>query len=525
MLLTLTSTSPPATDLGYLLHKNPAAVRSVPMSWGTAHVFYPEADDDRCTAALLCEVDPVALVRRSRGGPFPLAAYVNDRPYAASSLLAVAMRKVFGTAMRGACAERPGLPQQRLRLSAHLPVLPCRGGEGLLRRVLEPLGYEVTAAAIPLDEAFPGWGDSPYFGVRLSATCRVQDLLGHLYVLLPVFDDDKHYWVSKDEIAKLTGAAGQWLAGHPERDLIIRRYLRHQPGLVAEATARLLDEDCGGAEVAAAERDGEPAGEREGEPAGEREGEPAAGAVPGTAAAGKPGTAAAGKPGTAAEHSRLRDLRVAAVAHELTAVGAHRVLDLGCGDGRLLAALLSDPQFEEIVGVDASAAALDRAARRLHLDEMAPRQRERIRLLLGALTYADRRLSGYDAAVLAEVVEHVDAGRLAALEQAVLGVAAPQAVVVTTPNAEYNPRYPGLAPGAFRHPDHRFEWTRAQFRAWAGSAAARYGYAVRFEPVGEMDPEVGPPTQMAVLTRGAAPSASMAPERQAARPGRAVLHR
>ena len=489
MLLTLTCTSPPATDLGYLLHKNPAAVRTVPMSWGAAHVFYPQADDDRCTAALLCEVDPVTLVRRSRGGPFPLAAYVNDRPYAASSLLAVAMRKVFGTAMRGECAERPGLPRQRLRLSAYLPVLPSRGGEGLLRRILEPLGYEVTAAPIPLDDAFPGWGGSPYFSVRLSATCRVQDLLGHLYVLLPVFDDDKHYWVTKDEIAKLTGPAGEWLAGHPERDLIIRRYLRHQPGLVAEATARLLDEDCGGAEVAAAERDIEPA--------------PGVTptAVVGRATEAVPGAGAAGGTGTPAEHTRLRDLRVAAVVRELAAAGARRVLDLGCGDGRLLITLLGQPRFEEIVGVDASAAALDRAARRLRLDEMAPRQRERIRLLLGALTYADRRLSGYDAAVLAEVVEHVDAGRLAALEQAVLGVAAPRTVVITTPNAEYNPRYPGLAPGAFRHPDHRFEWTRAQFRAWAEPVAARYGYAVRFEPVGEADPALGPPTQMAVMHR------------------------
>ena len=491
MLLTLTCRSPPATDLGYLLHKNPAAVRSVPMSWGAAHVFYPEADDDRCTAALLCEVDPVTLVRRSRGGPFPLAAYVNDRPYAASSLLAVAMRKVFGTAMRGECAQRPGLPQQRLRLSASLPVLPSRGGEGLLRRMLEPLGYEVSAAAIPLDEAFPGWGDSPYFSVRLSATCRVQDLLGQLYVLLPVFDDDKHYWVSKDEIAKLTGPAGEWVAGHPERDLIIRRYLRHQPGLVAEATARLLDEDCGGAEVAAAERDSEPA-----------TGVAPAAVVAGeTGAAAVPGAGPACGTGPPAEHTRLRDLRMAAVVRELAAAGARRVLDLGCGDGRLLTALLTHPRFEEIVGVDASAAALDRAARRLHLDEMAPRQRERVRLVLGALTYADRRLSGYDAAVLAEVVEHVDAGRLAALEQAVLGMAAPRTVVVTTPNAEYNPRYPGLAPGAFRHPDHRFEWTRAQFRAWAEPVAARYGYAVRFEPIGEADPAVGPPTQMAVMHR------------------------
>jgi 3' terminal RNA ribose 2'-O-methyltransferase Hen1 len=467
MLLTLTSTSPPATDLGFLLHKNPAAVRSVSMNWGTAHVFYPVAEADRCTAALLCEVDPVALVRRSRGGPFPLAAYVNDRPYAASSLLAVAVRKVFGTALRGECAERPGLADARLELSAHLPVLPCRGGEGLLRRVLEPLGYEVSATAIPLDAAFPAWGASPYFDVRISATCRVRDLLGQLYVLLPVLDDDKHYWVSKDEIAKLVDGAGEWLTGHPERDLIIRRYLRHQPGLVAEATARLLDEDCGGTETRAAARDGEP-------PEGA---------------------------GASAEHTRLRDLRVAAVLRELKAAGARCVLDLGCGDGRLLGALLGDPQFEEVVGVDAAAAALDRAARRLRVDEMAPRQRARVRLLLGGLTYADRRLRGYDAAVLMEVVEHVDPGRLGALEEAVFGAAAPPTVVVTTPNAEYNPRYPALAPGEPRHPDHRFEWTRAEFRAWAESVAARHGYAVRFEPVGDEDAEAGPPTQLAVLHR------------------------
>jgi len=326
----------------------------------------------------------------------------------------------------------------------------------------------VRAQAIPLDPAFPGWGDSPYFDVRISATCRVADLLGQLYVLLPVLDDDKHYWVSRDEIDKLAGGAAQWLAAHPDRDLIIRRYLRHQPGLVREATARLLDEDRGSPETRTAERD-----------AGEHDG--------------------AG----AAQHARLRDLRAAAVLRELRAAGARRVLDLGCGDGRLLALLLADPQFDEIVGVDAAPAALERAARRLHVDEMAPRQRERLRLLQGALTYADRRLSGYDAAVLMEVAEHIDPDRLPAFEQAVLGGAAPATVVITTPNADYNPHYPALRPGELRHPDHRFEWSQAAFRAWARAAAEAHGYSVRFEPVGAEDPQAGPPTQMAVLHRAA----------------------
>ena len=466
MLLTITSTSPPATDLGFLLHKNPAAVRSVELGFGTAHAYYPEAAADRCTIALLLEVDPVALVRRSRGGPFPLAAYVNDRPYVASSFLSVALRKMFGTALRGQCKERPGLPEQKLELIARLPVLPCRGGEGLLRRLFEPLGYQVTARPIPLDTQFPWWGDSPYFDVQVSVCCRVRDLLGQLYVLLPVLDDDKHYWVTRDEIDKLVHGAGEWLAGHPDRDVIIRRYLRHQRGLATEAFARLLDEDSGA--QAEAEADTEAQAEAE---------------------------------ARTEAHARLRDLRMTAVLGALQASGAQRVLDLGCGDGRLLAGLLKDGQFEEIVGVDASVAALDRAARRLRLDEMAPRQRGRIRLLQGALTYGDRRLAGYDAAVLMEVIEHVDPDRLGALEQSVFGQATPATVIVTTPNAEYNVRYPGLAPGETRHPDHRFEWARAEFRAWAGAVAQRHGYTAAFESVGPDDPKAGPPTQLAVLAR------------------------
>jgi len=475
MLLTITSVTPPATDLGFVLHKNPASLRSVDVGFGVAHAFYPEAGPQRCTVALLVEVDPVALARRqgaglpaAAAGGFPLARYVNDRPYAASSFLSVALRRMFGTALRGTCEARPELPGRLLELTAELPVLPCRGGAGLLRELFEPLGYQVSATPVALDPHFPDWGDSPYFSVRLSGACRVQDLLGHLYVLLPVLDDGKHYWITADEIGKLTGPAAEWLAGHPQRDVIIRRYLKHQPALASQALAQLADDGTAPAP------DGQSA---------------------------EDGTAGLG---TGAARARLRDLRADAVLAELAAAGARRVLDLGCGDGRLLARLLADPRFESVTGVDVSAAALDRAARRLHLDELAPRQRDRVQLHQGSLSYADKRLAGYDAAVLMEVIEHVDPGRLDAVTHAVLGVAAPGTVLVTTPNADYNARYPGLAPGARRHPDHRFEWSQAEFRAWATAAGARYGYQARFANVGPQDPDdpaAGPPTQLAVLTR------------------------
>lgn len=470
MFLTITSTTPTATDLGYLLHKHPAKAQAFDVSVGRATVFYPEAGEDRCTAALLLEVDPVELVRGRRFGGsdgFSLAQYVNDRPYAASSMLAVALGRVFGTAMSGRCDARPELPGRALRLTVHVPALPCRGGAEVAYRLFAPLGWTVEATALPLDPAIPAWGDSRYVDLRLSGEVRLADALTHLYVLLPVLDDAKHYWVATDEVDKLVRAGAGWLAGHPERDLITRRYLAHRAALVATAVGRLAEVD-----------DAEP--------------EALDDAVPAE--------------GTDVPERRvaLARLRRDAVLDVLRAAGAARVVDLGCGEGALVRALLAEPSVHEVLGVDVSARALEIAARRLGLDRMSERQRERVRLIQSALTYRDARIAGYDAAVLMEVVEHVDPTRLEALERTVFGHAKPGTVVVTTPNAEYNVRYPDLPAGAMRHHDHRFEWTRTQFRAWAEPVAARYGYMVRYLPVGPDDPEVGSPTQLAVFTRGGA---------------------
>src|SRR5690606_21358000 len=127
---------------------------------------------------------------------------------------------------------------------------------------------------------------------------------------------------------------------------------------------------------------------------------------------------------------------------------------LGCGEGRLLRELLRQKQFERIAGVDVSVRALERAEQNLKLDEISDRQRGRIQLLQGALTYRDERLRGYQAAMLIEVIEHVDPDRLEALERAVFEYMNPEVVVVTTPNREYNVRFENLKPGALRHADH-----------------------------------------------------------------------
>jgi 3' terminal RNA ribose 2'-O-methyltransferase Hen1 len=177
------------------------------------------------------------------------------------------------------------------------------------------------------------------------------------------------------------------------------------------------------------------------------------------------------------------------------------VLDLGCGEGRLLRLLLEERQLTEIVGVDVSSRALETASRRLAFDRMPERQRARIRLLHGSLVYRDERLAGFDAAAVVEVIEHLDPWRLEAFERAVFEAARPTTVVVTTPNSDYNARFEALTAGSFRHEDHRFEWTRAELHAWASRIAERHGYATSFSAIGEEDPEVGAPTQMVVFER------------------------
>lgn len=452
MLLSVTTTHHPAGDLGFLLHKHPDRVQRFDVSTGTAHVFYPEVTPERTTATLLLAVDPVALVRK---GGDTLGQYVNDRPYAASSLLAVAIGKVFGTAMRGRCDARQELADTAIPLELHLPVCPVTHAE----RLFTPLGWTVAATRRPLNPAFPEWGESPYADLRLTGTLRLADALTQLYVLLPVLDDAKHYWVAADEVDKLLRAGKNWLPTHPDRELISARYLAHRRRFTVEALERLTELD---------DRPAEDADEPE---RTER--------VP-----------------------SLAQQRREAIVDELRNLGARRIVDLGCGEGRLLRELVAEPTFTEIVGVDVAARPLKVAAARV--DRLAERQRARVTLHQGSVTYADPRIAKYDAIVLSEVVEHVDPPRLPALATTVFGVAKPEYVLVTTPNVEYNVRWETLPAGRVRHPDHRFEWTRAELAAWADEVCTTHGYTVRHLPVGPVDPTVGAPTQLAVFSKVAA---------------------
>ncbi|WP_435110856.1 3' terminal RNA ribose 2'-O-methyltransferase Hen1 [Nocardiopsis synnemataformans] len=510
MLLTITTTASPATDLGFLLHKHPDRAQSFEQSFGTAHVFYPEATEQRCTAALMLDVDAQALLRTrtSVSTPdFALAQYVNDRPYATSSLFTVALGRVMRSALRGDCKQRPELARTPIPLELRMPAVPCRGGAERVRALFEPLGWAVEAEPVPLDPGLPGWGDSHYLSLTLTGTVRLSEALSHLYVLLPVLDGNKHYWVDRSEVDKLLRAGGPaagtsgdpgpdesdgpaetgWLAGHPERSWIVRRYLNRRDGYVRTALARLAEAD-------------DLTGDEEGDDPGVEE--------------------ASAAPPLEERAPSLAEQRAGAVMAVLGAENATSVIDLGCGAGQLLTRLVRDHSLERVTGVDVSVVSLERAHRRvckgcdpggrgrhrpLFTDTVTARDRgdarQRPELLVGSVVYRDKRFEGYDAAVLMEVVEHLDPSRLPAMEESVFGSARPRVVVVTTPNAEYNTHYEGLEGGAFRHSDHRFEWTRAEFTLWADGVAEKHGYRVRYLPVGPEHPDTGAPTQMGVFSR------------------------
>ena len=480
VLLTITYEGEHTQDLGYLLHKNPDRAQQFALSYGKAYVFYPEVSDERTTAALLLDIDPIDLARgKLGGGEGGLFDYVNDRPYAATSFMSNAISRVFGTAMKGRCDKKQQLADTPLPLTATLTSLRTGDDKELAAQLFEPLGYTVKTETTLLDSRFPEWGESPYIDLTISGTVKLSELLNHLYVLIPVFDMQKHYYIAPDEIQKLLDHGGYvadagedegstqskgWLASHPYKEKIARRYFKNKQSYARKAIDILmseLPEEQSQEDLSEAAEEAEAQEKR----------------VP------------------------LNTQRMEAVRNAVLASGASSVIDLGCGECRLTSLLLSEPQIQRITACDVSVSVLEKAAKRLRLDDMNPFKRRKLTLMQASLTYRDKRFEGFDCACVIEVIEHIEPTRLPAFEQILFRYAAPKTVILTTPNREYNENYTNMKRNGLRHDDHRFEWTREEFRTWTAHICEQFDYTCVCSGIGDNDPAFGTPTQMGVFTR------------------------
>ncbi|WP_196888668.1 3' terminal RNA ribose 2'-O-methyltransferase Hen1 [Aureivirga sp. CE67] len=460
MLLTITAKDENAEEISYLFHKHPDKFQTSEITVGKTHVFYPEVSKEQTTIALMLDIDPIEMVRGKRnlsGKGFSLQQYVNDKPYIASSFLSSAIIKMFSTALNGKCNNKPELVSKKYNFEISISVVSApKGGEKLIHDLFEPLGYSLEIERHILDEKFTNWGESKYYSVTLKNEITVQDLLTHLYVLIPVLDFDKHYYVGEAEVKKLLEKGKNWLPNHPLKDLISNRYFLGFKSL-QNKMYQILEEDS----------------EEESEEISKEE---------------------------KIRKKTLHQERLDVVLRKMKESNVSSVIDLGCGEGKLLKKLIKEPQFKKITGTDVSFNALSFAKEKIYFDKLNSRQLERISLFQSSLLYKDTRFSGYDAAAIVEVIEHLEESRLEHFEKAIFEHAKPKKIFLTTPNKEYNIKYEGLENGKFRHNDHRFEWTRNEFENWAEKVAEKYNYEVEFFPIGEIDEKVGASSQMGVFS-------------------------
>ncbi|MCB9396207.1 MAG: 3' terminal RNA ribose 2'-O-methyltransferase Hen1 [Acidobacteria bacterium] len=460
MLLQIAVQGVEANQIGYLLHKNPANLHHRRLSFGEGWVFFDTNEKNRVSFNLYVEVDPIRLSRQLDQSPsFDLKPYVNDRPYVANSYLSVALNVFFRSAIAELDSDSKPHAKTEHTVTVHLPVVSMRGDASIFQRVFEPLGYGIQLQKLPFADPYLDPDRSPLYALTLSVQAPIGLVLRHLYVLIPVLDKDKHYFVGSDEIEKLLRAGQGWLENHPAKELITQRYLLFS-GLSKQALSRIEKKE----EALPDQDDSEPFVEKK---------------------------------------IHLNELRIQRVVEMLLAQKASQVLDMGCGSGTLLQHLLSERSITKLTGVDASINVLQIAERKLKLDRLSTRMRQKIQLIQSGLTYRDARLLGHDAIALIEVIEHLDSWRLKDLTQVIFDYLKPRLLIVTTPNREYNALFENMPADSLRHSDHRFEWTRSEFTEWCQEQCKEWEYQVEFSGIGPEHEQYGCPTQMGVFTKHA----------------------
>lgn len=461
MLLSITCEHEHSQELSWLFHKNPDKIQSFNIIAGKAFVFYPEYSDKKVKICLALDIDTVTLVRKLK---LPLDShllqhYVNDRPYVVSSFMSTAISNVFSSALNGNCKDKPELIDVIFPFEVEISVLKVIGGESLIKKFFEPLGYEVETESFNLDEKFENWGKSRYYKVKLKNNLTLKDLLSHLYVLIPTFDMEKHFYIGNIEAENFLKKGESWLKTHPEKETIIKRYFR-KLGKYSNYILSKLNEN---------QEDEEKELEIDIEVKKKKE--------------------------------SLQTIRINTIFDKLCELGTKTVADVGCGEGKLLRLLKNKPQFQKICGTDVVYKNLIIAKDKLDLDEVATHNLEKINIFQSSILYKDDRLKEYETICLIEVIEHIEEDRIVFLEKIVFGYLNTKNVLISTPNSEYNNVYMPENSDSFRHEDHRFEWNREEFKNWVEKICNNFNYNADFFGIGDYNEQFGYPTQAVILKR------------------------
>lgn len=441
MLMTITCKGSDAQDLSWLLHKRPDRFQAFNLPYGTAYVFFPEYSDNKCIVTLLLDVESSGLndICKAKDGEFQ---YVNPRQYLSGSLLSGAITKVFASAIKGVCEEKPELVDKVFNYEMEITSFSCRLNPDYIEKLFLPLGYEIdfTKPSGQYSEIAQQFGN-----LKLIARTTLQKLLSQLFILLPVFDRQLHFWIGESQLEKFIRHSTGWLENHPEKSFIINEYFWP----ASELKYRVLEYFN---------------------------------AIP---------SADEKAPG-------LNALRQEEIINSLIRHDATSILDLGCGNGSLLELLAQEKRFSKIAGMDIAARNIDEARKKL----CSPGRRlcEAEYVFVGSLTYKDKRISNYDALVLSEVIEHFELERMVLVMKNIFEHAKPRLFIMTTPNKAYNIEYL-LKYDEIRHPDHRHEFNEEEFTSFCQKFASQYNYELEMSSIGEKLPELGAPTLMGIFKK------------------------
>ncbi|MCM3572375.1 3' terminal RNA ribose 2'-O-methyltransferase Hen1 [Mesobacillus subterraneus] len=445
MQLTIRAVGENVQVISHLLAKNPNNLYERNQKGHAVRLFFSSFTEREVEATVFVAPDSLELVK-NQGNQYDITHYINDREFAVSSIFISLIRTALGTALNGQPKEEY-IKWVKHPFDLELSFGPVASGlsDHQIVDLFEPLGFNVSINRPQIEYNFNLKSKSSVRFITLKGRTPLQMALRQIFVLIPVLDNYKHYFIDEKEIEKLERYGEGWLDDHPQKSFILKKALRFKN--VYEL-------------VEGQEKD------------------------------------------TAAPEMRkirLNDMRYEKIVDTVNGFeNKESIVDLGSGEGKLSTRLGFIPGVKEILAVEPSEEASIRAMERFAQAEgkdyfIKPTQ------LWGSLFYYDERLKGKDVIILCEVIEHIDEERLSKVFQTILQDYRPKNLVVTTPNKEYNALYE--MDTEFRHGDHRFEWSREEFEAWCKARNEEGEYELIFDGIGELDEQFGFPTQMCIFKR------------------------